>query len=402
MSLPPPIKPLQCRHEDCTFPDGATCALAAELSDPGRDCPHLLRVGESVEEEGIDEDDESVAGVHIYRGLVEIRPGEARQQPARDAAPWAGRHLNGETAEQLLRTSPARLVAVVGPYDAGKTSLLASFFLQLANGQCRTLPYRFASSRTFHALHEMAGQIQSWDHAQVAAAPDKPASGGQIVGRTPKEGGPDRFLHLGLCPRDPDDRRHLHVLLSDVAGEWFSDYTIKADAVMRARMAFLGRCDAFVVVADAGRLMGHGGARVDADIGRMIRRICEVAQAQPHRSLALVLSKFDRVVHEMVPPPSELRLEREAWGPLGRRCERIWTALQHAQDKGIPVGVFPVSAFPARPSQAQPVGVEAPFAFVLAHADARKPWARWMAPVPERCSSLAALRRWPAGEGDAS
>lgn len=401
MPLPPPIRPLQCSHEDCTYPDGGTCALAAELLDPAQDCPHLLRAGESMQE-GIDQDEKSSDSVQFYPGSVEVEPGEARQQPARDAAPWAGRHLNGETADQLLRTSPARLVAVVGPYDAGKTSLLASFFLQLANGQCRTLPYRFASSRTFHALNELADQIQTWDRAQVAAAPERTASGGRIVGRTPKEGGPNRFLHLGLCPRNPDDRRHIHVLLSDVAGEWFSNYTAKLDAGMKAQMAFLRRCDAFIVVADASRLMGEGGAKGDAEIGRMIRRICEVAQAQPHRSLALVLSKFDRVVREVLPPPLERRLDREAWGALGRRCERIWNALQHARNIGVPVGVFPVSAFPAPPSQAQPVGVDAPFVFVLAHADARKPWPRWIAPVPERCSSLAALRRWPGGEGDAS
>ena len=399
MPLAPPIRPLQCVHKDCTFPDGGTCALAAELSDPVLECAALLR------EDELTADDDAGADVMVPDDddeVTDVQSGDSRQ-PARDAAPWAGRHLDRETADQLLRTSPARLVAMVGPYDAGKTSLLASFFLQLANGQCRALPYRFASSRTFHALHEISDQIQSWDQAHAAGESEKRAIGSKIVARTPKQEGPDRFLHLGLCPRDPDDRRHLHVLLSDVAGEWFSDYTTRADAAMRGRMAFLGRCDAFMVVADAGALMGRGGARVDADISRMIRRVCEVMQAQPQRrrSLVLVLSKFDRVVRDALPPAPELRLDRKAWGALGKRCERIWTALQQARDMGIPVGVFPVSAFPAPISQAQPVGVEAPFAFVLAHADARKPWPRWMAPVPEGCSSLEALRRWPAHEGDA-
>lgn len=375
------------------MPDQGQCALASELDDPEHQCPHLVRQQQDTSEPS---PPVPAPAPPAARAALDVHI------TAKDAAPWSGHHLDRDTTDQLLRSSPARIVAVAGPFGVGKTSLLASFFLQLTAGQCRALPYRFASSRTLYGFHALLAKVRDWDREVSESGQDNantdPESAREIVGHTPKQEGAIRFLHLGLCPRQAGDRRHIDVLLGDAAGEWYSDHTRNADSSMREQMAFLDQCDAFIVVADAAALMGSSGPKHDAEVGRMIRRLVEVARAHPGRRppLALVLSKYDQVVGKQMPPDSPQRRDVHAWGNLGRRARRIWNALGTAEQDGMPVAIFPVSAFPGPLAQGQPGGVDLPFAFVLQHADRRERWPQRMQPVPEAASSFAAMRRWPA------
>lgn len=378
MSLPLPLRPLACAISDCTFPDGGTCAEAAQYENPLGNCPNLAR------EDAVAASSESLPlPEEPLRAITVTRTKE-------HAAPWAGRHLDHATANQLLWRSPARLIAVAGPHNAGKTCLLASLFVQLASGQCSELAYRFASSRTLYGLHELLEHIQAWDNHEGR-------SDGRMVPHTPKESGSVRFLHLGLCPKAPGDRRHVDILLSDVAGEWFTEFTRLADDEMRAQMAFMERCDGFVVVADAEALMAKSGAgKQDADTALMLRRIADLAaksKISRQRSLVLVFSKYDRVVQRVMPPARDKRRDRDAWGELGKRCPRIFSALDTVKEH-MPVAVLPVSAFPGPLAQGQPVGVDAPFSFIMHHADRRDLWPRRLAPVPEGAGSFLAMRRW--------
>src|SRR5687767_10384028 len=115
VSLPLPIQPLRCGREDCALPQGGRCAREAEFPNPEAACPELLRSEEAAAP--------SPTGPAARRAPAiqapENSPGEQ--------VPWAGRHLPLDEARGLLFRSPARLIAVLGAYDAGKTSLLASF-----------------------------------------------------------------------------------------------------------------------------------------------------------------------------------------------------------------------------------------------------------------------------------
>lgn len=360
MPLPAPLQPLRCGNPDCTLPEGGRCARISEFPNPLADCTELTRQSAS-------------AAVASASGLT---------------APWSGRHLDPVEAGRLLWSSPARLVGVLGPFNAGKTSLLASFFLQLANGQRGAFPYRFASSRTLHGFRELMERAHLWSgeaqedivlHTTVGAEEFQPRS----------------FLHVGLRPQAFADDRHIDLLLSDLPGEWVKAWSGHVDDTARRRLAFIQRCDAFLVLADTSALMGTGGNRVDNETAVLLRRVIDVAkETKSLPPLALILSKFDRVVGSVAPPSPEKRAQRSEWGALAGRLHRTWNALEDARQAGLPVDIFPVSAFPRRMAEGQPVGVMAPFIFAMQHVDSRERWAPRHVPIPEDARGFATMRRW--------
>ncbi|WP_437953351.1 hypothetical protein WME98_23735 [Sorangium sp. So ce296] len=362
-------------HPDCSLPEGGRCARAAEFADPLAECPELARVD---------------AGTVTPPSPVLLKPAMPAVIGAEveDAAPWKGRHLDFQEAEAIVQRSPARLISVLGPYDAGKTSLMASFFLQIANGQYGLFPYRFASSRTLYGFQDLVDRANRWSGKQ----------GEQVVDHTPKEESrdPGRFLHLGLRPSDPTDDRHLDVLLTDVAGEWIEDWTRRVDDGARRRLAFMPRSDGFLVVVDASALLGTSGAKMDAAVGRLIRRIVASAGNRRGRGLALVFSKFDRIIDQIEPPEEKACQQRGAWGRLGKLTPAIWSALEHGCNAGFLTAPFAVSAFPKSLKQGQPAGVLAPFSYVMRWADRRERWPRLCIPIRDGGSQFEAMRRWDA------
>lgn len=376
MTLGPAVRPLQCKYADCAFPEGGRCAREAEFDDPLVKCKSLVRTDTPQVVEAA-----PISQKPIPR-QVTVNPDEV--------APWRGRHLNLAEAEDIVRRSPARVISVLGPYDAGKTSLLASFFLQLANGQHGSFPYRFASSRTLYGFQDLVDRANRW-----SGQTDE-----QIVGHTPKDDGMHggRFLHLGLRPSHEKDDRHIDVLLSDVTGEWIEKWTNLANADGKRRLAFVPRSNGFVVVADVAKLVSEDGMDMDDAIGRLIRRILSAAGPGNGRGFALVLSKFDKIIHDdgIDVPDDEASGDRKGWGELGELTESIWGALAEAKKAGFAVRVFAVSAFPRPLKEGQPAGVMAPFTHVMQHADRRDRWPAIARPVPENADPFQAMRRWRA------
>lgn len=358
MTLAPALEPLRCSNADCTFAEGGTCAQAASFADPLAQCPDLAR-------------DESLqprprpAGEHMP-----VEPG---------TAPWAGRHLTAREVDRMMWSSPARLLAVVGPTDAGKTSMLLSLFLQLADGQYGDFPYRFASSRSLYALQAMCGEFAAWDGMTA----------GQAVAHTQKaDGGEERrFIHMGLRPRRATDDRHIDVLFADIAGEHFSAFAQRANEAAARDLMFLQRCDGFVVTLDASVLAtSTSRRRLDAQMGSLLGRIIDLAagSSKPRVPIAVTLTKIDAV--DPAPPSAHDGLV--AW--LRDKAPRVHSALTRAHAADIDARVFAVSAIPP---QGQPVRVREPFEFLMTHMDRRPSWPNIMPPVVDGPAFLAMRRR---------
>lgn len=384
MPLNAPLRPLRCNNPDCTLPEGGRCARLSEFPIPIADCPDLARGSSTLTASDLPLAPTPKGPSQSSEAAAPSAEAQAPTAPA----PWSGRHMDPTEVERLLCRTPARLVAVLGSYNVGKTCLLTSFFLQLANGQRASFPYRFASSLTLHGFRDLMERAEQWTGQDEEGIVQHTSIGADALL-------PRSFLHVGLRPEFLHDERHIDLLLSDIPGEWVKAWTGNVTDATSRHMAFVRRCDAFIVLADAGALMEKGGGRTDNDVSLLIRRIVEAHRdIHPRPPLALILSKFDRVLHSVLPPPPERRLERTEWGPLAKHVQRIWLALEEARRMGLPVDIFPVSAFPHSLDEGQPVGVMAPFTYVMKYADSRESWGRIEAPIPEGACGFATLRRW--------
>ena len=344
------------------------CARAAEFQDSLAECPDLDRAERALE---VPSDPQSSAPF----------------LPTGAAAPWSGRPLDQDECEALLARTPARLVAVLGLHNAGKTCLLTSFFLQLADGQREEFPYRFASSLTLHGFGELAERASQW------------RGQGEIVGHTPLEDErPGRFLHLGLRPADRSDDRHIDLLCNDTHGEIVSAFIDHVDARAHRLLGFLSRADGFLVVVDAEALFSTDGAKHDARNSLLVQRVIDVASktGRGNVPLALAFTKFDRLPSDQA-APVDRRLDPASWGALGPRARRIFAALRRGEAAGVRADIFAVSAFPRPMPDGQPIGVVAPFTFLLAHADRRRTWSLRESPISDTASAFAAMRRWRTG-----
>lgn len=410
-----------CRNPACTYLSGGRCARAAEISDtPELSCPDLVIKTDT--KEAVSELDRVLeALVEAARKKVPVESANSKEhnwsQPLAEAAPaglqplqhgqgpqalplprsdargigaldsaetpWQGGHLDLRQVDHLLWSSPARVFGVLGAFNAGKTSLLTSYFLQIATGQRGPLSYRFTSSLSLRAWKNLIDQVAVW----------KGLPSEQLLAHTPKESESALFLHLGVSPPEPSPRRHIDLLYSDLPGEWVTEWATVSSEENKNRLQFFERCNGFVVVVDGSELMKSN--RVDADTSRIIRRLGE---GDPHRlpkqSLALVITKFDLIIDQSpVPPPSQ-RGERSQWGPLGQKMARTWNALDELKKKGVTYRVFPVSAFPHPLTDGQPVGVVDPFAWLVTRADPMARWGRYTPPIPEGASAFQTMRRW--------
>lgn len=369
MSLPPPRQPLSCENPDCGLPDGGRCARIQDFDDPLEECPSLARLSPG----------ETGDTTAIVIPNAHSDPTDDTHEPA----PWLGEALGPQEVDELLWRSHPVVLAVLGPYDAGKTCLITSFFLQLANGQRDDFPYRFASSRSLYGFYGLAARANRWQGDQES----------EVLAHTPTAGQDCRFLHLGLRPTDDWDDRHIDVLISDMPGEWAEDWAQRQDESSRRRLAFFDRADGVLVLADAAKLVTDRkyGAQIARLMQRCIDRISNASQSARPPTLCLVYTKLDMLGNR----PQGEGLDRSSWGDLGgSRTKRIWSQLERAVDKGLSVHVFGVSAFAHAMALGQPEGVTAPFATAVMAADTRRPVSADPPPIATTGSAFETLRIW--------
>lgn len=348
MALDPPVRPFRCRESDCDFPLGGRCSRL--VSNPAADCNELVRVAPRAPTPATAEEPDAVV--------------EAAIETDDTSAPWTGTHIEyGRLATVTARAMP-KLLAVLGPHDAGKTSLLASFFLQIANGQYEEMSYRFATSKTLLAFDNLILRANQWSGTQDT----------QIVEHTPKSNSSE-FLHLGFRPLTPNPDeplapRVLDVLISDIAGETTSSWSQNATGDAAASMAFVRHSQAILVLADAQRLMDLAGRAYDAEIAGIIRRVTGIVRrAHTPPCVSLVFTKLDLVPGLMsAGARATVPYEADTWKDL-LRAGGIRTALQALSSNGTHIAAFSLSAFPTPMSAGQPAGVIAPFQHAIQWAD---------------------------------
>ena len=177
----------------------------------------------------------------------------------------------------FLRAGVARIIPIIGPNDAGKTSLIASLYDLLQNSPVSG--YAFAGSRTLHAF-EMAC------HDARAAS----RRGIPHTERTPR--GAVRFYHLALADINTGDR--LALMLGDRSGEEYRDSA--NDISLVKPFVEIQRGDSLTILVDGEKLLDAGARHnLASGIMMMLQAMLEGGTLRSGQKLAVVLTKLDLV-----------------------------------------------------------------------------------------------------------
>jgi len=185
--------------------------------------------------------------------------------------------LSISEATSLLRYGPCNVISLVGPFDSGKTSLVAGIYDLLQRGPVGG--YAFAGSSTLHSF-ERACHDSRRDSERGEAHMER-TERGEVL-----------FFHVDLVGKGCDAKRA--ALFGNRAGE---EYTMVQDEPDRAKAyPELKRADVLTVLVDGAKLLNAGERhQVRAEVRVTLRAFVESGVAQPWQRLALVLTKLDAI-----------------------------------------------------------------------------------------------------------
>jgi hypothetical protein len=191
--------------------------------------------------------------------------------------PWTGSAFGDVSLDFLSASSANRLLAIIGPAAAGKTTFLIALYLLLSRGQ-RLPGYRFAGSFTLSAWEQLAAHFRRGIQQRPHFPPHTTVTAGRTSG----------MLHLALQSVTGKLR---DVLFTDAPGEWFSNWALEKESPRASGARWIAtHADAFVLLLDCKALASERGSTVLQETQSLIVRL---AQHLDRRPLAIVWSKAD-------------------------------------------------------------------------------------------------------------
>jgi hypothetical protein len=185
--------------------------------------------------------------------------------------------LLAAAAQVLLRSRLCTVIALVGPHESGKTSLIGGIYDLLQDDKVGS--YAFAGSTTLHAFE------RACHDARIASNRDEPH-----MERTNR--GPATYFHLDLA--EVDEKVKLTALFANRDGEAYMDTQGNPD--LAVGYPELSRCDTLTVLADGVKLLDDSERhQVLNDVCLTIRAFEESGQTRRWQRLAIVLTKIDAV-----------------------------------------------------------------------------------------------------------
>lgn len=192
--------------------------------------------------------------------------------------PWSGSALGRTDIAFVAGRRVPTIIGVLGPENAGKTSLLAAWYLLIGRGAAISKRHVFAGSFSLTGWEAVARSMQ-W---VPGALPEFPA-------HTSTRGGRGQGL-LHLAFRE-DGGRLRDYLFTDAPGLWFQKWAINEQApdAMGARW-IVESADAFVLAADCAALAGADRGSARSALQLLARRLGANRRGRP---VTLVWTKSD-------------------------------------------------------------------------------------------------------------
>jgi Double-GTPase 2 len=243
-------------------------------------------------------------------------PGEAATDEL--LLPWSGSALGLADLGFLAGGRKPLVVGIAGPENAGKTTLLAAWYLLVGRGLAGSEKRRFAGSYSLAGWEAVASALH-WTPGQQPSFPPHTSSRG---GRAPG------LLHLAFRNADGQARGYL---FTDAPGEWFQKWAVNRDALDGEGARWMAEhADVFLLIADREALSGPNMGSARGSLQLLARRL---AAERAARKVALVWTKSD----VSVAPEMEKAVREAVLGLMPGAVEfsvSILPSAEGAPDKG--------------------------------------------------------------------
>jgi hypothetical protein len=246
--LAEPVPIVQCGNPDCKVGQDNKCVEGLALDK----CPHY----------GKPPQPRTAAGT-----VAEERHGVLLP---------SGDLLTVGDASRVLCRGGSRVIAIVGPKEAGKTTLIASIFELFLRGVIG--PYRFSSSKTLYAFERSC-------HPSRAVSQN-------VVPKTERTLLTDvHFYHLATCK---DGAPVVDMLLADRNGE---DYrTSMDDPSTASNFAEIARADTITFLVDGSQLLDlTTRSSIASEVVATAQALVDGEAIVGRPRVAIVLTKVDRI-----------------------------------------------------------------------------------------------------------
>ncbi len=248
-----------CANEACGLEIDGKCVEGYPLEE----CPHVSAITMDDIEQHDDQEEVKVDEARV----INLSLGEA---------------LDGESASSLQRQRLSRCIGIIGPNEAGKTSLVASVYELLQKGP--VAEFGFAGSSTLIGFEKICHD------ARASSRRGKPHT------ERTSAGADVTFFHLDLCSK-PDEI--VSLFIGDRSGE---DYLAAADDLTNAEAFYeLRRADVTTVLVNGEHLVSSVQRHESITAAQQIvEALVEAHAFRKGCSLAIVLTKEDVVLASKV------------------------------------------------------------------------------------------------------
>lgn len=201
------------------------------------------------------------------------------------AVPWSGGAMGLADLGFVSGCGKPIVLAVIGPQNSGKTTLLAAWYLLLGRGARPGDEWRFSGSYSLAGWETVASFLRWAPGGVPPTFPPHTSSSGRMPG----------LLHLAFIRNN--DRRRDYVM-TDAPGEWFSKWAINRDALEAEGARWVAEhADAFLLIADREALSGPEMGSARSVIQMVSRRLADERRGRP---VGLVWTKTDVRLEEQM------------------------------------------------------------------------------------------------------
>lgn len=200
--------------------------------------------------------------------------------------PWTGAAFGLTDVGFLSGCFKPKIVGILGAENAGKTSLLASWYLMISRGLSLNIQSQFAGSYSLAGWEAVSANLR-WEPGHIPCFPAHTPSG---IKRAPG------LLHMAF--KNKNEGIVEDYLFADAPGEWFSKWAANSEAPDAEGARWLStNADMFLLVADRQALSGDAKGRARSELNRLIQRLGGILKNRP---IALVWSKSDMPKDEII------------------------------------------------------------------------------------------------------